>query len=161
MDIQTVKGIAESCLTMAQTLLIRDKVLTPIAISVRKDGKSFPTMLSISKEEDKDNLPDVLWQLSLTCDGLIVIIDSYMKSVEVPKGGTTLSTPPVNGSLKDDPAASQAIFCLAYVKGQTAVRPVVYQKATPDATPIFFDQGWIDTDEGAAMECHMANPFRN
>lgn len=161
MEIQTVKDVAENCITMAQTLLVKDKVLTPVAISVRKDGSSFVTILPISKEEDKCNLPDILWQLSLTCDGLIVIIDSYVKSVEVPTPGTTLSAPETKGSLKNDPGSSEAIFCLAYVKGHTSVRPVVYKRSSPEATPIFFDQGWIDTDEGADLACNMANPFRN
>jgi hypothetical protein len=159
MELQKVKEAANKCVDQARSLLVKDGYLTPVAISLREDGYIFPTLLKIENEQDKENLREQLWELSLTAEGIIVIIDSYVREMDKDEVVPT-------GSLKSDPDACDAIVCFAFVKGSTSIRQIRYKRANPQTTPIFFDQGWMDIgtgspNDGVWSEGRLSNPFIN
>jgi hypothetical protein len=155
MKLQEVKEIADRCVEQARSFLMRDGVLSPVAISLGVDGDMTPVMLNIGSEKEKETLPGQLKDLSLMSAGLIVIIDSNVKETDVKTDAPVKLT----GSLKSAPDASEAIVCMVYVKDATSIRRILYKRANPDAVPIFFDLGWLDIGKGEWKEGRLANPF--
>jgi len=155
MDLATAKANADRCVDQARSLLMHDGYLASVVISLTDDGNVIPTMLAIEKEEDKERLPEQLWELSLTANGLILLVDSYVKETEK-------NEVPV-GSLKNDPDASEAIICMVFVKGASSLRRILYTRTSSNAMPSFFDQGWTDFDgkDGATLGGRLKNPFVN
>ena len=155
MNLALAKANADRCVDQARSFLANDGYLAPVVISLTDDGNVVPTMLTIENKEDKKRIPEQLWELSLTANGLILLIDSYVKEMdknEMPAG-----------SLKNDPGASDAIVCFAFVKGASSVRRILYNRASPKAMPVFFDQGWLDFDDANPLSMFgcMSNPFIN
>jgi hypothetical protein len=155
MNLAFAKANADRCVDQARSLLITDGYLAPVVISLTEDGNVVPTSLILEKQEDKERLPEILWELSLTANGLVVLIDSYVKETATDEMPTA--------SLQSDPDASEAIVCMAFVKGASAMRRILYTRAEPKATPSFFDQGWTDFNgkDGATLGGRLANPFIN
>lgn len=114
MEIQSVKDVAEKCVSMAQTLLARDRVLTPIAISVRTDGEPYPTLLDMGNQ---DQFSETLWELSLACDGMIFIFEY---------------------------AFVEALMCVACVKGHMAIRVVLHNGFDPGWIDVKGSQGYLE-----------------
>jgi hypothetical protein len=140
--------MADDAKSKSQLYLTRDGHVSPVILGVPDAGDLVIMPVSMETEEDMAGLKEFMAKVSLEFEALIFVFESLcLDSKECPEG-----------SLKDNPDASEALIVVIYTKDQGIhLRQVLFSKKDTGGYS-FFDLGWHESKEGLG---NFKNPYTN
>ena len=149
-DIEELKKIADILSEHAQSLLKQDRVLYPVLFSFPTlKNRPVPVSVKLKTVADKEMLSVLMTVVARVSQGMVFITDAYARTPGPDEDPNT-----VLGEVKDHPDAIESIIVVAYVKGATSLKQIIYVSEKGEYS--FTDMGWHDAAE---MSGRFGSPY--
>lgn len=144
MKLEDAKDLATQLLSNAQILLEKDHGIHPVLFAVTKELQVKPVMVKLGSEEDRNNLVDLMKELSSDSEALILLQDAYLQWMDKP-------TDTLNPTDED---TYTAIVASVFTPVGSSLKQIMYVRH--GETYSFCTEDWADY---AITKNVMANPF--